>query len=52
MENSAQKRTAAVLIVIAGCLWGTMGLFVRYLSVQGLDSMQICTVRSILTACC
>ncbi len=50
MENSAQKRTAAVLIVIAGCLWGTMGLFVRYLSVQGLDSMQICTVRSILTA--
>lgn len=39
-----------MLIVIAGCLWGTMGLFVRFLSVRGLDSMQICTVRSILTA--
>ncbi len=37
------------LVVLAGCLWGTTGVFVRYLGVYGLSSMAIVAVRAILT---
>lgn len=44
------KKLAPILIILAGCLWGTMGLFVRQLNTMGLASMEIVEVRSILAA--
>ena len=35
------KKIAPLLIIAAGCLWGTMGLFVRHLGAMGLGSMEI-----------
>lgn len=42
------KKIAPLLIIAAGCLWGTMGLFVRRLGAMGLGSMEIVELRSIL----
>lgn len=42
------KKIAPLLIIAAGCLWGTMGLFVRHLGAMGLGSMEIVELRSIL----
>ena len=42
------KKIAPLLIIAAGCLWGTMGLFVRHLGAMGLGSMDIVELRSIL----
>lgn len=42
------KRFAPLLIILAGCLWGTMGLFVRQLNTLGLGSMEIVEIRSVL----
>ncbi|MDR1572330.1 MAG: DMT family transporter [Clostridiales Family XIII bacterium] len=39
------KRLAPALIIAAGCMWGTVGLFVRYLSDAGLDAMSIVEAR-------
>ncbi len=39
-----------LLTLIAGTLWGIMGLFVRTLGSTGLDSMQIVAMRIIFTA--
>lgn len=44
------KRFATALIIIAGMLWGSMGLFVRRLNDLGLKSMQIVELRA-FTAC-
>lgn len=44
------KKYAPLLIVLAGCLWGTMGLFVRRLNEMGLASMQIVEMRSVIAA--
>ena len=44
------KKYSPVLILLAGCLWGTMGLFVRHLNEMGLHSMEIVELRSILAA--
>lgn len=44
------KKLAPLFIILAGCLWGTMGLFVRQLNAMGLESMEIVEVRSILAA--
>lgn len=44
------KKLAPLLIILAGCLWGTMGLFVRHLNAMGLAAMEIVEVRSILAA--
>ena len=43
------KRLAPLLVVLAGCCWGTMGIFVRHLNGLGLESMQIVEARSVLT---
>ncbi len=40
------KNHAPLLIVAAGCLWGSMGLFVRALNAMGLASMEIVELRS------
>ena len=38
-----------MLILIAGMLWGCMGLFVRKLNGIGLESMDIVALRAIVT---
>ena len=38
------------MIVSAGILWGSMGLFVRRLNGLGLASMEIVALRSVVTA--
>ena len=43
------KKLAPFLVILAGCLWGTMGIFVRYLNAVGLQSMEIVEARSVLT---
>lgn len=40
----------AGLVVAAGCLWGTAGLFVRHLNAIGLTAMTIVLLRSAVTA--
>ena len=37
------------LVLLAATLWGTTGLFVRYLGTYGLSSMAIVAVRALLT---
>jgi drug/metabolite transporter (DMT)-like permease len=44
------KRFAPILILLAGVLWGSMGLFVRKLNALGLGSMDIVALRAIVTA--
>ena len=48
-EGDFVKKLAPFLVILAGCCWGTMGIFVRHLNGLGLQSMQIVEVRSILT---
>ena len=43
-----RTKVAPLYIILAGCLWGSMGLFVRRLGFMGLDSMGIVELRSIL----
>lgn len=44
------KKYAPLFIILAGCLWGTMGLFVRKLNAMGLSSMEIVELRCIIAA--
>lgn len=44
------KKLPALYIILAGCLWGTMGLFVRRLNAMGMDSMEIVVMRCIVAA--
>lgn len=39
------KRWAAVWIVLAGCFWGSMGVFVRALTGYGFSTLQIAALR-------
>lgn len=39
-----------VLIIIAGCFWGSMGVFVRKLSTYDLSTIQIVSIRVTLSA--
>ncbi len=39
-----------ILIVVAACFWGSMGIFVRRLSAFGFDSIQIVSIRVTLAA--
>lgn len=43
------KRMAPFLIVIAGVLWGCLGIFVRRLNEAGLYSMEIVALRAFVT---
>lgn len=43
------KKFAPFLIMTAGCLWGTMGIFVRRLNTMGLSSPTVCAVRAFFT---
>ena len=44
------KKTAPLCIVLAGCLWGSMGIFVRRFNACGISSMNIVFIRSLFTA--
>lgn len=44
------KRFATLWIIIAGILWGCMGIFVRRLNALGLASMQIVSLRALVTS--
>jgi drug/metabolite transporter (DMT)-like permease len=44
------KRIAPGLILLAGVLWGSMGLFVRKLNALGLSSMEIVALRVSVTS--
>lgn len=44
------KRLSFFYIVLAGGLWGTMGIFVRILTEKGLSSMEIVSLRAFITA--
>ncbi len=39
------KKTAPLFVLIAGCLWGSMGIFVRGLSLYGFTSLEIGALR-------
>ena len=41
-----------ILIVIAGALWGTSGIFVHYLAPLGFSSLQMSAVRSTVSLIC
>ncbi len=47
IKTQNRKFICTAYILAAGSLWGTMGLFVRGLSNDGLTSVEISTVRSI-----
>ena len=38
------------MIILAGCFWGSMGIFVRRLGTYGFDSIQIVSIRVTLAA--
>lgn len=44
------KKMAPALVLAAGTLWGTMGIFVRKLSTYGFSSIQIASLRIIFGA--
>ena len=39
------KKLDLILIIIAACFWGSMGIFVRRLTTYGFDSIQIVSIR-------
>jgi len=47
--GGSMKKFAPVLIVIAGILWGCIGLFVRPLNEKGLSSMDVVALRAYVT---
>ncbi|MCR5508771.1 MAG: DMT family transporter [Lachnospiraceae bacterium] len=46
----SKQKTGTLLIILAGCFWGSMGIFVRKLSAEGFDSIQIVSIRVTLAA--
>lgn len=51
MKMATKNRNAGpLLIILAGCFWGSMGIFVRKLSEYGLSPIQIVTVRITVAA--
>lgn len=44
------KKLASLFVILAGTLWGSMGIFVRRLNNQGLESMEIVAIRAIFSA--
>jgi drug/metabolite transporter (DMT)-like permease len=46
------KKIAPVFILTAGILWGCLGIFVRKLNAQGLCSMDIVSLRAVVTCLC
>ena len=49
-EKSNKAVIGTILIIIAGCFWGSMGIFVRRLGLYGFGSIQIVSIRVTLAA--
>lgn len=49
MQNQ-KYNTGTALIILAGCFWGSMGLFVRKLGSYGFSSIQIVSIRVTIAA--
>lgn len=47
--NPFMQKAAPFLILTAGILWGTMGIFVRHLNAAGLTSLEIVALRCVVT---
>ena len=45
-----KRNFGPLLIVLAGCFWGSMGIFVRKLAEYGFSSVQIVSIRVTLAA--
>ncbi len=52
MKNGVglHKALPPLMIIMAGCLWGVMGIFVRWLNAYGITAMQITLLRALVTA--
>lgn len=50
MGDRMKKKAAPLWIGLAGCLWGSMGLFVRRFNALGISSMNIVFLRAAFTA--
>ena len=47
-----QQKSGTLLILLAGCFWGSMGLFVRTLQGFGFGPLQITSLRLLLSGLC
>ena len=45
-----KRNFGPALIILAGCFWGSMGIFVRRLGIYGFNSVQIVAIRVLLAA--
>ena len=50
MPTKKKQKLGPLLIIIAACFWGSMGIFVRRLGSYGFDSIQIVSIRVTLAA--
>ena len=50
METSKSSKLGIILIILAGCFWGSMGIFVRKLETFGFSAIQIVSIRITLAA--
>ena len=49
MANLSNQKASA-LIVVAGCMWGSMGFFNRFITLYGLSQLQIVFLRMFVAA--
>ena len=50
METKNNSKLGIALIILAGCFWGSMGIFVRKLTTFGFSAFQIVSIRITLAA--
>ncbi len=50
MKEKFRNSIGPVLIILAGCFWGSMGIFVRRLTALGFGSVQIVSIRLTVAA--
>ncbi len=50
--EKGRRGMGPLLIILAGCFWGSMGIFVRRLAEAGFSSAQIVSIRVTLAAVC
>lgn len=50
MKKNNMKKYAALMILIAGSCWGSIGIFVRYITEYGLDTLNIVEMRMVFAA--
>ena len=50
MESKGSSKLGTALIILAGCFWGSMGIFVRKLGTYGFGAIQIVSIRITLAA--